>query len=189
MNQESHKVPFFVISGPSGSGKTSICRKIAKEYNWYYSVSHTTRAQKDSEINGRDYFFVTENDFLKLKDQGEFLEWALVYDNYYGTSKKIIEDKLLAGQGVILDVDTQGAANIKKIIPQAILVFIKTVDVKELKKRLVVRDRDSSQEIDKRIEWAEHEINHIGQYKYVVVNDDLERAVTEIKNIIDGELC
>src|SRR3989338_4559278 len=106
--------PIFVISGASGSGKTTVCRKMAEEFGLYYSVSHTTREKRPQEVHGRDYYFVSLTTFEDMIKGHKFVEWAKVYNNYYGTSKTVIEDHLHLGQGVILDLDTQGASNIKK---------------------------------------------------------------------------
>jgi len=187
MTQQKQKVPLIVISGPSGSGKTTICRAMAVEFGHYFSVSHTTRPQRKNEIQGRDYFFVAKDEFLKMIDEGILLEWAQVYDNYYGTSKSIVEEKLSQGQGVIFDVDTQGAASIKKMMPESLLIFIKTPDITELKTRLHSRGRDSDQEIDKRVQNAQNELSHVGEYDFVVVNDKLDIAVEEVRKIISGQ--
>ncbi len=178
------KAPFVVVSGASGSGKTTLCRLIAADENWYYSISHTTRTRRDKEKNGVDYFFVSKDEFMDMVKRDEFLEWAQVYDNYYGTSKKIIEEKLSSGTGVVTDVDTQGAANIKKLFPDAVLIFIKTGDTEKLRERLLSRGRDSKDEIDKRMKNAVTEIAHIPEYDYVVVNDDLNEANKNIRAII-----
>jgi guanylate kinase len=178
-------LPLFVVSGPSGSGKTSICRNIAASYGWYYSISHTTRPKKENEEHGKDYYFVEKKEFLEMIEGQELYEWAEVYDNYYGTSKKVIQEKLQSGVGVILDLDTQGATQIKKIMPDSVLIFIKTPDKDELYKRLKSRARDSKTEIEKRMKNAEHEMSHMGDYDHVVLNDDLMRATAEVKRIID----
>jgi guanylate kinase len=178
------KAPLYVISGASGSGKTTICRRIAKTQKWYYSVSHTTRPKRDNEKEGRDYYFVTRFDFLKMIDASDFLEWAEVYGHLYGTSKKIIEDKLSEGQGVILDVDTQGASAIKNIFPQAVLIFVDTRDIGELETRLKNRATDSAPEIKRRVEYAEHEIGQKSKYDHVILNDDLDQALERVESII-----
>jgi len=185
MSTYQSTAPILVISGPSGSGKTSICRQVANDLNWYYSISHTTRPQRNSETNGKDYFFVTKEKFKTMVQKDEMLEWAKVYDNFYGTSKKIIQEKQSHGQGVVFDVDTQGAASIKKLIPNAILIFIKTPSLKELEKRLRARKTDSDQELNKRLRNAESEMSHISEYDYVVVNDEFNRAVNEVKDIVN----
>lgn len=182
---KNKKAPFVVVSGPSGSGKTTLCRMIAKDNDWYYSISHTTRPQRAKEVNGRDYYFVGSGEFRDLVASGEFLEWAQVYDNNYGTSKRIIESKLAQGQGVVVDVDTQGASHIKKLYPEAVLIFIKTGTPEMLRQRLVLRGRDGQQEIDKRMKNAVTELEHVSEYDYVVVNDDLQQANSAIRAIIN----
>jgi len=184
MTEKNKKTPLVVISGPSGSGKTTVCRAMVDEFGLYFSVSHTTRPQRENEVNGVDYFFVSEEDFIKCRDRGDLLEWAKVYDNYYGTSKHIVEDRLKKGQGVIFDVDTVGAANIKKLMPESIHIFIKTPGIDVLKSRLKSRGRDSDQEIEKRVRNAEYEMTHIDAYDYVIVNDKLEDAVEKVREII-----
>lgn len=177
-----------MISGPSGSGKTTICRQIANDRDWYYSVSHTTRPKRENEVNGRDYFFVTTAEFQKLIDKKEFYEWAKVYGNFYGTSQRLIEEKLNKGQSVILDVDTQGAAQIKKKFPEAILVFVDVPGLEVLRQRLVTRGKDSQAEIEGRLQHAASEMAKKKQYDHVVLNDDLEKAVSKLNQIIDAKI-
>lgn len=180
----SKKLPLFVVSGASGSGKTSICRKIADEFGFYYSVSHTTRPQREKEAQGVDYFFVSVDEFKKLIENDEFLEWAQVYDNYYGTSKRIIQEKLQQNIAVILDLDTQGATSIKSIFPNSVTIFIRTPSLQDLEDRLVKRGRDSQEEISKRVNYAKNENAKMDQYDYVVLNDDFDKAVDEVKEIV-----
>lgn len=180
--------PLIVVSGASGSGKTSICRKVAKKLGMYYSVSHTSRPKRDKETDGVDYFFVRTKDFETLIAKGEFIEWARVYDNYYGTSRQLIEEKLASGQGVILDVDTQGAANMRKLYPRATLIFLMTNSLDDLRARLVKRGRDSDKEIAKRIAYAAGENAKTAQYDHVVVNDNFDKAVEEVKGVVQDRL-
>lgn len=180
--------PFIVVSGASGSGKTTICRKMAAKYGFYYSVSHTTRLKRPIENHGIDYYFVSEDEFQAMIARDEFFEWARVYDNFYGTSKKIISEKLADGQGVILDLDTQGAAQIKNQFPKALLVFIDTPSIEDLQQRLSSRATDSKQEIAKRVARAENEISKKGQYDYVVMNDNLDDAISQVETIIENHL-
>ena len=177
--------PFIVVSGASGSGKTTICRKIAENLGLYYSVSHTTRAKRPSEAHSVDYYFVSVPDFMGMIDSGDFFEWAKVYDNFYGTSKKIIQEKLAQGQGVILDLDTQGATQIKALFPESVLIFVDTPSLEDLQKRLHVRATDSAQEIAKRISHAENEIAKKGHYDFVVLNDQLPKALASVQKIVE----
>lgn len=186
MAKKSNKKPFLlVVSGPSGSGKTTICRRLAQEWNCFYSISHTTRPQRTGEINGKDYFFVSKDEFLQMIDQKLFIEWAQVYDQYYGTSKKLIQDELARGKSVIADMDTQGALHVKQTLPASILIFIKPPDVDELQKRLSKRGRDPGHEIEKRLEQAQSEMAFVDHYDHLIVNRDLEIAVQEIKKYIE----
>lgn len=182
------KANFFVISGPSGSGKTSLCRKIANDNGFYYSISHTTRPQRENEVDGQDYFFVNEDEFMGMVETGDMLEWARVYDNLYGTSKSKVEKMLAEGRSVIVDVDSQGASQIKTLMPHAILIFIKTPSLDDLEKRLSKRGRDSSDEIQKRMSNAESELTHMKEYDHVVVNDDFEDSAVEIQKLVDGAM-
>ncbi len=177
--------PFVVVSGASGSGKTTICRQIAKNLGLYYSVSHTTRAKRPSEMHAVDYYFVPVSEFMGMVDKSDFFEWAKVYDNYYGTSKKIIQEKLSQGQGVILDLDTQGATQIKALFPESVLIFVDTPSLEDLRQRLHIRATDSAQEIAKRISHAENEIAKKGHYDHVVLNDQLPKALESVQKIVE----
>ena len=182
--QTTNRPLFCVISGPSGSGKTTVCREVATSLGWYYAVSHATRTKRENEVEGLDYLFISQEEFMTMVDQNEFLEWAKVYQNHYGTSKKVVKDRLDQGQSVIVDVDTQGALAIKKIMPEAILIFIKTKDIEELERRLKARGRDTEEEIQKRLEQTQEELKKVSKYDHSVINDDLNTTIEEIKNIL-----
>jgi guanylate kinase len=178
--------PFIVVSGPSGSGKTTICRAIAKKLNLYYSISHTTRPMREGEVHGQDYFFTTQDDFKKMIQNKAFIEWAQVYENYYGTFKEIVNTKRTQGIGVIVDVDTQGALIIKKNMPDTLLIFIKTPCTAELRKRLKARGQDSDEVIEKRLKETEKELLIASKYDHSVVNDDLDKAIDEVTSILEA---
>lgn len=177
--------PFIVVSGASGSGKTTLCRKIAENLGLYYSVSHTTRPKRPSEVHTRDYYFVSVDEFMNMVNAGDFFEWARVYDNYYGTSRRIIEQHLKNGQGVILDLDTQGASQIKVLFPESVLIFVDTPTLEDLHKRLNDRATDSPEEIAKRISHAENEVAKKLHYDHVVINDELPKALDRVQKIVE----
>jgi guanylate kinase len=181
---EIQKTYFYVVSGPSGSGKTSICRQIAAKYDWYYSVSHTTRTRRENEINEQDYYFISTDEFKTMLDAQKFYEWAEVYGNYYGTAIDTIKSRLDKGVSVIADVDTQGAAQIKKKNPEAVSIFIETPGIDELRKRLVQRGRDSSDEIQRRIKQAKAELAQKTEYDHIILNDDFDDALKKFDAII-----
>lgn len=178
----------FVLSGPSGAGKTSICKKIAADLGLYYSISHTTRPKRKGERNGKDYFFLSVDEFTQKKAEGEFLESAEVYGNFYGTSKLIIDQHLAQGQSVILDLDYQGALNLKKIAENAVLIFLAPPSIEVLRQRLLDRGKDSLDVIEKRIEKAEFELSAKNSYDHIVVNENLGRAIDQVKEIIESNL-
>lgn len=181
--------PIIVLSGPSGSGKTTMCRRLAEDKNLYYSISHTSRPRRHKEIESKDYFFVSPEEFKRMIDSESLIEWAEVYGNYYGTSRDVIESNLKTHRGVILDLDTQGAAQIKKIFPGALSIFIKVPNLEELQSRLNKRGRDSAEEIQKRIANAKSEMDHLREYDQVVINDDLERSIQEVAEIVENHLA
>ncbi|MDI6734870.1 MAG: guanylate kinase [bacterium] len=179
----------IIVSAPSGTGKTTICKKLLQTTpNLIFSVSMTTRQPRDNEINGRDYYFISHEEFKERIKKGDFIEWAQVYDDYYGTPKKALEDSVLAGMDMLLDVDGQGAMNIKKEFKdRAVLIFIAPPFLEDLKTRLSNRMTDTSEEIEKRFLLAKEELRNISKYDYCVVNDDVGVTVGKLKSIITAE--
>jgi guanylate kinase len=174
-----------VVSGPSGSGKsTLIARLMASHPEIIFSVSHATRPIRGSEADGKEYYFVSEEQFKKMIEGDEFLEWALVYGNYYGTAYREIEDKTADEKAVlVLDVDVQGARNIKKKYPEALLVLITPPSLDELRNRLLGREQKIDEQIEKRLEIAKDELKQYNIYDYIVINDKLEDAFTDLNSI------
>lgn len=190
MIKTNNKGLLIVVSGPSGAGKDTICHKLIKENsNIWMSVSMTTRKPRPLEKEGVDYFFVSSEVFLnKIKDN-TFLEYASYNDNYYGTPKDKVEEKLNEGKDVILVIDINGAINIKKIIPSALFIFIMPPDMETLKNRLIGRKTESKDKVVQRFITAYNEVNNYKKYNYVVVNDKVEDAVNKVKSIIQSEKC
>jgi len=175
----------IIMSAPSGAGKTSICDAVVKKNkNIVYSISTTTRAPRKGEKNGREYYFVTEAQFKDEIRQKQFVEWAKVHNNYYGTSKKILESIISKGKDVLLDIDVQGALKIKKQYKDALMIFIMAPSLKILKQRLIKRNKDSKEVINIRLKNAEKEISYIDKYDYLVINDKLNESIKQIENII-----
>ncbi|MCP4215713.1 MAG: guanylate kinase [bacterium] len=167
----------IVISGPSGSGKsTLIHRLLKKRKDIIFSTSHTTRVIRDGETEGEDYYFISKEQFLEKIKNNEFVEWAQVYQYYYGTSIKEVESKASLGKSLILDIDVQGAKSIKEKFPDALLIFVTPPSLDELRRRLVGREKVLNANITKRLQIAEEEIRQYKLYDYIVVNDDLEQA-------------
>jgi len=182
-----HGGRLFVVSAPSGAGKTTLCDAARLHLpDLLYSVSSTTRAPRVGEQEGRDYFFVTEAQFRKGIDTGQWAEWARVHGNYYGTAARFIEDHLDAGRDVILDIDVQGATQIVRRYPDAVTIFIMAPSMEILRQRITARGLDSGAVIDKRMKNAEAEIACRGMYRHVVVNDDLEAAIAQFVSILKG---
>lgn len=180
----------FVISSPSGGGKTTICRYVMKALPCLKrSLSFTTRKTRKGERKNIDYHFISKNEFLEKIKRNAFAEWAKVLDNYYGTSKEVVETYLSRGNDVLLNIDVQGALQIKKVYPRAMTIFILPSSLNVLKKRLQGRDTDTKAEIDKRLDLAKKELLCVQKYDYAVVNDSLKRAVEKVKSIIIAERC
>ena len=187
---EKLKGLLIVISAPSGTGKSTLCHMLLKAFpDMEFSVSYTTRKPRSGEINGKDYFFVDRETFEKMIEEGDFLEWAEVYGNLYGTSKSQVTKALEAGKDILLDIDTQGALQVKKNFPEAVLIFILPPSLIELERRLRSRGTDNEETIEKRLRIAKGEIEKAFHYDYLVVNDVLEVAFEKLRSIITAEKC
>ncbi len=176
----------FIISAPSGAGKTTILRQVMSNLpGLAFSVSHTTRAPRAGEVNGRDYHFINRDAFTRLQEAGDFLEWAEVHGNYYGTSLSGVTAQLAAGTDVILDIDVQGASQVKSLgSPSAISIFILPPSLAELEKRLSGRNTDSAEVIRVRLDNAVREIAACGDYDHRISNDNLDEAVEMVKAVV-----
>lgn len=180
----------IVISGPSGAGKDTICQKLINECNnLYLSISMTTRKPRNTEISGKDYFFVTNDKFEENIKNNIFLEYAIYNNYYYGTPKDKVEEMINKGKDVILVIDIKGAINIQKIIPSALFIFIMPPDMETLKNRLIGRKTESKEVVVERFKTAYNEINNYKKYNYVVINDNLNECVGKVKAIIKAEKC
>jgi guanylate kinase len=178
----------FVISGPSGVGKgTLIVQLIEQVPDLYLSISATTRSKRLNEKDGVDYYFLTEEEFLKKQKKNEFLEFAKVHGYYYGTFHETVKDKLNNGISVILEIDVQGALEVKKKISEAILIFIMPPSMEELENRLRNRSTETEEALKNRIEIAKEEVGYVYEYKYVIVNDNLYNAACELAEVIKKE--
>jgi guanylate kinase len=179
----------LVLSSPSGAGKTTIARKLLEQdLGIEISVSHTTRKMRKGERDGQDYHFVSHDTFTKMRDHGEFLEWAVVFDNYYGTTRKPVEEALAAGRDVLFDVDWQGAASLRdKARDDVVTVFILPPTAADLEQRLNVRAQDPPEIVRRRMLGASNEIQHWTEYHYVVVNYDIDRSVAAIRAVLTAE--
>ncbi|SHJ04274.1 guanylate kinase [Lutispora thermophila] len=181
----------IVISGPSAVGKGTICKELIKRNieNLEISISATTRKPRYNEVNGVNYHFISKETFESMVQQGEFLEYAQVYDNYYGTPKKYVIDRLSEGKDVILEIDIQGAKQVRENYKEGIFIFIMPPSYKELKNRIMKRGTEAQKDIEKRMKCAYEEIKQAEYYNYIVVNDDLYSAVEKIYCIITAEKC
>jgi guanylate kinase len=180
----------FVVSAPSGAGKTTLCREIRLRLpDLAYSVSVTTRPPRPGEIDGADFRFVGAPEFRAMLARGEFAEWATVHGNLYGTRARALEDALATGRDVLLDIDTQGAAQLRARYPDAVLIFILAPSVKELEQRLRERRSDMDADIERRLVRAREEIALWRQYDYLIVNRDVKEAMEQLESIILAERC
>ena len=177
-----------VISGPSGAGKGTICKRLLMEMSYLkVSVSATTRKPREGEAEGISYYFIDEEEFIKRINNDEFLEYAKVYGNYYGTPKEEVFKQLKAGNDIILEIDIQGALQVKKNYPMGVFIFILPPSLAELKTRIEGRGTDSKEVILRRMESAYDELNYAFQYDYAVLNDQVEVAAEKIKHIIEAK--
>jgi len=178
----------FVIAAPSGAGKTSLVRALMQlRPTLRFSISYTTRQQRPTEQNGRDYFFVKKDEFERMRDAGEFLEHARVFDNYYGTSRKQVEQLLDAGQDVLLEIDWQGAQQIRRALPECRSIFVLPPSREALEQRLRGRGTDTAEVIARRLRDSLADLSHWSEFDYIVVNDDFERATADLQAIVTGQ--
>ncbi len=175
----------YILSAPSGAGKTSLVKQLIAELeHLVVSVSHTTRPMRSGEINGKDYFFVTVEEFDRMIENLAFLEHARVFDNLYGTAQQTVEKNLQAGRDVILEIDWQGAQQVRRMLPDCISIFILPPSIDVLKQRLHSRAQDDDAVISRRMRDAETEMSHYAEYDYLIVNDDFAQACHQLKSII-----
>jgi guanylate kinase len=177
----------FVIAAPSGAGKTSLVKALlASEPRLRLSVSHTTRKRRPSEEDGREYHFVSVAQFKQLVARGEFLEHARVFDNFYGTARGFVEEQLRQGHDVILEIDWQGAQQVRRAMPQCVSIFILPPSRRALAERLTRRATDSAEIIARRLADATADMSHYREFDYVIVNDDFAQAVSDLRRIVAG---
>lgn len=178
----------YIIAAASGTGKTSLVNELVKSFdNLVASISYTTRGKRSDEQNGKNYFFISIEEFERMIVNQEFLEYAKVFGDYYGTSRNWIENRINKGMDVILEIDWQGARQIKKLLPDTISIFILPPSLQELRSRLETRKQDNATIIDKRLSQAGKEISHCKDFDYIVVNDKFEEALADLRSIIRSQ--
>jgi guanylate kinase len=182
-----HRGRLFVFAAPSGAGKTSLVRALMdKEPSLRFSISYTTRPKRPAEIHGHDYFFVTREEFHRMAAGGEFLEHAQVFDNWYATSRRQVEAALVRGEDIILEIDWQGAQQVRTAMPEALTIFILPPSRASLQDRLRQRSTDSDEVIARRLRDAVADMSHWQEFDYVVINEQFEKAVEELRAIVAG---
>ncbi len=184
-----NKGKLIVISGFSGAGKGTVVKKLVEKYDYSLSISATTRQPREGEVDGKDYYFKSEAEFRSLIDYNGLIEWAQYVDNFYGTPRKFVEEEMAAGKNVILEIEVQGAMNVKSQYPNAILIFITTKDVPTLRERLTNRGTETQDVINKRLARAAEEATSMESYEFIVVNDDLDTCVDAVNSIVVSESC
>lgn len=188
--EKKKKGLLFVVSAPSGTGKTTLCRTMARIFpGMHYSISYTTRPPRSGEEQGRDYHFISAGDFQRMIDAGEFAEWAEIYGHRYGTSKTILEKTRDEGRDVIVDIDGQGARQLRDQDPQAIFIFILPPSWEELKRRLSLRKTEHATALEERLRKARLETADGQWYDYIIINNKLDKAQEQLKAIILAEHC
>ena len=184
----TREASLFVIAAPSGAGKTTLVKALVEQNpSLKFSISYTTRKQRTTEEHGRDYFFVNEDEFNALREKGELLESAVVFDNHYGTSRSQVEEHIRNGDHVVLEIDWQGAQQVRASMPGCVTIFILPPSRPELERRLRGRRTDSDEVIERRLRDALGDMSHWDEFDHVIINDDLEQAVADLQAIIEGE--
>ncbi len=175
----------FIVSAPSGAGKTSMVGALlSRNQQIALSISYTTRAPRPGETNGKEYHFVTREQFLDMAAKGDFLESAEVYGNLYGTSQSWIESQLASGRDILLEIDWQGAAQVRKLMPHALSIFILPPSLPALESRLKGRGQDSAEVIARRLQAAQEDISHVAEFDYVIINDKLDEALRQFESVV-----
>ena len=178
----------FILSAPSGTGKTSLTKSLLrKDINLWLSISYTSRLMRPSEIEGHDYFFVERNVFEQMLGDGEFIESAEIYGNLYGTSQKWINEAINSGKDILLEIDGQGARQVRKIFSDVVSIFILPPSLEVLEDRLKNRNQDSKEVIAKRMAAAKEEISHVSEYDYVIINDNIDIALRDLVSVVQSE--
>jgi len=184
---EQRKGKLFVFAAPSGAGKTTLVHAVVtKRPELRFSISYTTRKPRKNEADGVDYLFVTEKKFMQLRDEGEMLEYAKVFDNYYATSRSQVEKHLADNRNVILEIDWQGAQQVRESMPECVTIFILPPSVEELERRLRDRRTDSAEVIERRLRDALSDMSHWTEFDHVIINDDLNQAIADLEDVLDG---
>jgi guanylate kinase len=187
-SKETTRGVLFVVSSPSGGGKGTLIQRVLKELpNLSYSISYTTRAPRNGEVAGREYFFVTPEEFEHRIAAGEFLEWARVHGKLYGTSRHQVSREIFEGRDIILEVDVQGAASVRELVSDSVSIFILPPSVETLRHRLMARGTDSPEELDLRLKHAPEELRQYKLFDYVIINDEVEKAATQLRCIVQAE--
>lgn len=187
---ETEKGLLIVLSGPSGVGKGTVCRALReKDKSIQYSVSATTRPPREGEREGVNYFFKTKEEFRRMIERDELLEWAEYVGNYYGTPRSFVEESIAQGKDIILEIEVQGAVQIKRKFPEGIFIFLAPPTLDELRKRIIHRGTETAEGVDNRMRVAKEEIDLMKEYDYVVVNDEVDKACERIRAIVTAEHC
>ena len=185
---QDQKGKLFVFAAPSGAGKTTLVQAITRKHPQIrFSISYTTRSPRRNEADGVDYLFVTKREFTRLRDQGEMLEYAEVFDNYYATSRSQVEKHLADNRNVILEIDWQGARQVRDSMPECVTIFFLPPSVEELERRLRDRRTDAPEVIERRLRDALSDMSHWDEFDHVIINDDLNRAIDDLEAILAGE--